>query len=449
MNALSQSVFDDPIPLDYDQPPDPPPEPSRRSKLSGPSEPPGQYAHQTDMAPRVATTITIVVLLGFFAVALSYVHPSSYSPAGLAGCAGILAVTCLLQLSHSFPRLMWRLAPYRTWTLALQTLLTFAPFAFFHAAWLGMPGLLGASVLLVLPRHLGRLAFAGSTALTGLLQSTVGYGYQQLAYSLVSTCLTGVVLYGLSRLTDLVREVQTARGELTRMAVAKERLRFARDLHDLLGYSLSTITLKSELTLRLLEPQPERAEQEVLEILQTARRALSDVRSVAAGYCWIKLAPELTAAESMLDDVGIRTTVRRAKDPLPPVADTVLATVLREGITNMLRHSRARSCVIDVSRQGQDIRLRIANDGVGAASTLLATGDQGQAGSGLGNLTARVEVLGGRLDAGVRTDDGWFQLTATVPSRTPQGDYDGELPSLITASPIPARSGPRPHGYAR
>ncbi|SDP00859.1 two-component system, NarL family, sensor histidine kinase DesK [Streptomyces sp. cf386] len=417
--------------------------------LSAEESPPGARPagrqRATDMAPRLATTITLVVLLGFAAVALSYIPESSYSTTGLVEFTGTLALLCTLQLCHSFPHLIERLVPYRYWTLAAQTLLTFLPFAFFHAAWLGMPGLLSASMLLVLPRVFAWPAFGAVAALTGLIQFAVGYRYEQFAYNVVATCLTGLVLYALSRLTELVREVQSARSELAHLAVTQERLRFARDLHDLLGYSLSTITLKCELTLRLMDPQPDRAERELREVLQTARQALSDVRSVASGYRQMNLVPEIAAAESMLNDLGIRTTVRLEEAALPLATDTVLATVLREGITNMLRHSKAQQCVMETTRQGPDLRLRIANDGVGTATSLLTAGEREAGGSGLSNLRTRVAAQGGRLTVGVPAE-GWFELVATVPLEAVES---GPVPRPVTASPIPARSGSRPRDYVR
>ena len=121
-----------------------------------------------------------------------------------------------------------------------------------------------------------------------------------MLYTAISTVTTGLVVYGLSRLTALVVEVQTSRAEIARMAVLRERLRFARDLHDLLGYSLSAITLKIELTHRLLEKSPQEASDQLLEILEISRLALSDARTVASGYRELSLEEECRSAVSVL-----------------------------------------------------------------------------------------------------------------------------------------------------
>ncbi|MFF6793543.1 sensor histidine kinase [Streptomyces filamentosus] len=377
-------------------------------------------APRADMAPRVAVAITTVVICGFFAVAVTYVLQAGYTPLSLAFCFVLLLLLLGLQLCHSFPSFVPRaVTRHRHWTLAAQTLLTYAPFAVYGAAWLGMPGFLAASSLLVLRTALGWLAFGTVLVTTGLVQFAVGYGMGELAYNCVSTVLTGLVVYGLSRLADLIREVQTAREELARLAITQERLRFARDLHDLLGYSLSTITLKCELTSRLVRLDPERAETEITEILQTARQALADVRAVASSYLHMSLRREIGSAESLLETIGIRTEIRVDVELSAGQVDTVLATVLREGITNVLQHSKAQHCVIEATGTGTHVRISVANDGVGAERSTLHAVDRRGGGSGLMNLITRVEALDGRLTAGVR-EDGWYQLAAEVP--LPPGD---------------------------
>ncbi|MDT3400260.1 histidine kinase [Streptomyces sp. B1866] len=376
------------------------------------------------LAPRLAMAITVVVLLGYFCVAVVYTvdaHPRvrAVSTALTMLCLLVVQGVLLgLQLAHSFPGLAPRLSGARRRTLGLQALLTFLPFLAFKEAWLGMPGFLAGSSLLVLGRPLGWAVYGAVLAGTDAVLFRVGFGWGEVAYTTVSTALTGLVVFGLSRLTGMVEEVTHSRAELARMAVSQERLRFSRDLHDLLGYSLSTITLKCELVHRLVPQQNARARQELSEILRTSRQALADVRAVASGYRMMSLAGEARTAQSMLAAVGISTTVRLDCGRLPDRVDTVLASVLREGLTNVLRHSHAEHCVIDARRVGRRIRLVLANDGVGGQTTILGPAgadDAGRAGggSGLDNLTARVARFGGRLRAGLR-DDGWFELRAEV-----------------------------------
>ncbi|CAM5724203.1 hypothetical protein SALBM311S_00537 [Streptomyces alboniger] len=167
------------------------------------------------------------------------------------------------------------------------------------------------------------------------------------------------------------------------MAVAGERLRFARDLHDLLGFGLSAITLKSELTFRLVATRPERAREELVGILQISRQALADVRSVARGYREMSLDAEAASADDVLTAAEIEARIDLDCGPVSDRAGTVLATVIREGVTNVLRHSKAQHCVIEAGPAsgpgGPLVRLVVANDG---ADETRRTGSQ-DGGSGL------------------------------------------------------------------
>ncbi|MFI8293032.1 sensor histidine kinase [Streptomyces sp. NPDC085614] len=378
------------------------------------------------MAPRVAGTITVVVILCFFAVALTYAVGGGFGAGELVLCGVLMLMLLSVQLSHSFPDWIPRAARYRPATLAVQAVLTFAPFALFGAAWLGMPGFLAASSLLVLRSAVGWAAFAAVIVATGVVQFAVGYGVGQLAYNTVATMLTGLVVYGLSRLSGLIREVQAAREELVRLAVTQERLRFARDLHDLLGFSLSTITLKCELAHRLVRVAPERAEMEITEIVQTARQALTDVRSVASSYVQMNLNREVESAGSLLRAVGIRTDIRVTQEPLNASVDTVLATVLREGVTNLLRHSKAQHCVIEARAEGGIVRLCISNDGLRDRDASHCPEGEGVTGGvGLRSLAIRAEALGGQLSCRVRPD-GWFELAVDLPAQAATGAAPAE-----------------------
>ncbi|WP_328298724.1 histidine kinase [Streptomyces sp. NBC_00435] len=364
-----------------------------------------------DLAPRVATGITAIVLCGFFGIAATYLLAAHLTPITLISAILLLLATLSTQVLHSFARQkVLSFKPQRL-TLIAQGCLTYGPFLFLGRAWLGMPGFLAASTLLLLPAALAWPLFAAEIVATDVIVSGFGVSTADIAYTTVATILTSLVVYGLSRLSELVKEVDDSRAELARLAIAQERLRFARDLHDLLGYSLSAITLKCELAYRLVPRQPDRAQEELTEILRTARQALADVRTVARGYRDMSLAVEASTAESMLSMLGVRTSVLLNCGELPTAADTVLATVLREGLTNMLRHSKAENVEITGDRLGAVVRLSITNDGVGRIGRIPATDATGS--SGISNLTARVEEHGGRLSAEIR-EDGWFALTAEI-----------------------------------
>jgi two-component system sensor histidine kinase DesK len=213
-------------------------------------------------------------------------------------------------------------------------------------------------------------------------------------------------------LSLIVRYVHAARGELVQLALVRERVRFARDLHDLLGYSLSAITLKAEVARRLVDGNPGRSRDEITELLDIARQALADVRAVSSGYRSISLSKEAAAVGSLLVTAGIGARVDISCGPLDERVDTVLATVVRESVTNMLRHSAARSCSIEARHVGEVIRLRVLNDGVPRGAVT------GRHGGGLENLSARLAAVDGRLMVTI-DKDGQFDVMAEVPAAPP------------------------------
>ncbi|MEU5877494.1 histidine kinase [Spirillospora sp. NPDC047279] len=226
-----------------------------------------------------------------------------------------------------------------------------------------------------------------------------------MAYEIVWSAERALVVYGLVRMGELALRVREARAELARVAVARERLRFAADLHDLLGLGLSVVVLKSELALRLRERDPERAGVELSEALAAARRALSDLEAVVAGHGEIALAAEAESTRTALSAAGIEVSGSVQPVELPAETDMLLATVLREGVTNVLRHSEADRCELVVEVAGQSVRLRLVNDGVVARAAA--------PGVGLKNLARRVRDVGGTLTAG--QDGDGFRLAVAVP----------------------------------
>ncbi|WP_042432553.1 sensor histidine kinase [Streptacidiphilus anmyonensis] len=310
-----------------------------------------------------------------------------------------------LQVLHSDPRLeRWRRLAF-PYSLVLQALFTYLPPFAFGIWWGGMSGFLIASALLLLSPRLGWAVFGGVVGATLFSGVVDHWTTDYTVYMTISIIVTGLVVWGLTRLSLLVVQIQATQGELARVAVVRERLRFARDLHDLLGYSLSTIVLKSELTKRLVDGSPADALTELDDILLVSRQALTDVRAVSRGYREMSLFEEAEAARSVLEAAGIRADVDLTVRPPRGHLDTILATVLREAITNLLRHSKAESCVIAARAEGDRIRLTIANDGV--------TRSDAPRGSGLQNLTARLAQVDGRLSWSVE-DDGWFVLCAVA-----------------------------------
>jgi two-component system sensor histidine kinase DesK len=299
--------------------------------------------------------------------------------------------------------------------LALLAGLTYLPFPLFGRDWHGMPGILGGAALLVLP------AVAALVVLLLIVVSTAAleYGYltpeesvaETLLYMGIGTVVISLIVYGLGRVGYLVAEVNGAREDLMRVAIARERLRIARDVHDLLGLSLSTVTLKCELASRLVGTDPERARTELADALAAARRALSDMRTVIGGGQRLSLETECRLAESILAAADVDVTLHQdGVLPDEPV-NSVLATVLREGVTNVLRHSEAERCDILLRCSSGEVTLRISNDGVVPVGSRPGRGTEG--GNGLRNMAHRVQALGGELTA--EADEQGYRLRARVP----------------------------------
>jgi two-component system, NarL family, sensor histidine kinase DesK len=223
----------------------------------------------------------------------------------------------------------------------------------------------------------------------------------------LETLLLGLSITGVMWLTRTVGELRAAREELARLAVSEERLRFARDIHDLLGHSLSVIVLKSELLTRVLpEDSPARVKQEALEIESVARGALREVREAVAGYRKASLATELGGAAAAFEAAGIDYQRLQQGGAITPETEAVLAWAVREGVTNVIRHSHASRCSIRVERDNGHIVLDVDDDG--------KDGKAGR-GNGLRGVAERAAEIGGALEAGPLPHVG-FRLRVTVPA---------------------------------
>lgn len=226
--------------------------------------------------------------------------------------------------------------------------------------------------------------------------------------------IPGFVVIAFVRSMTVSRELRVAREEMAAAAaVAEERLRIARDLHDLLGHSLTLIALKSELAGRLALQSPERAASEIRDIESAARTALAEVREAIADYRQSTLASELAGARELLAAAGIAYHYEgeeSARLDLPAPVEAALAWTVREGVTNVIRHSHARHCVIRLTHDATEVAVEIEDDGVGAPTT----DADGTSGSGLRGLAQRVAAIGGRYKAGPRADGG-FHLAVYAP----------------------------------
>ena len=225
-------------------------------------------------------------------------------------------------------------------------------------------------------------------------------------------------------------QLNDARKEIARLAVMTERLRIARDLHDLLGHNLSLIALKSELAKRLVNVAPERAIVEISDVENVARTTLQEVREAVSAFRQPTLKSELNAAQEILAAAGIAYHFDGDEsmiDALPTTIEAVLSWTVREAVTNVIRHSRAHQCTIRMTRNAQEIGIEVIDDG--AVFTSVSSSDN--EGNGLRGLTERVETLGGRCETSPR-EEGGFLLAVSVPLAQP--NHDAIMPETITAT---------------
>ncbi|GAB3416836.1 sensor histidine kinase [Flindersiella endophytica] len=204
---------------------------------------------------------------------------------------------------------------------------------------------------------------------------------------------------------DLLVQAEQGRRAQAQLAAAEERLRFARDVHDLLGHNLSVIALKAELAARLAPVDAARAGREAADVQHLAASALTELREVVHGYRTISLREQLAAVQEILRSSGVRCTVAEPEAEPPPELAAQLVPVLREASTNVLRHSRASWCTIDVAWDQGEVRMTVANDGVTSAGP-------DRYSSGLRGLADRLAEAGGVLRT--RSEDGVFTLEATA-----------------------------------
>lgn len=204
------------------------------------------------------------------------------------------------------------------------------------------------------------------------------------------TVSIGVMMAAFSRQIESLRALRQAQGEIARLAVIEERARFSRDMHDVLGHSLTVVTVKSELARRLVAIDPERAEQEIADIERLSRSALADLRAAVAGYREMSLSTELAAAQAALAAADVEAHLPRNGDGVEPELRELFGWVLREGVTNVIRHAGARNCWVTVTRD----RLEIDDDG------------RGMGGVGVVGLTDVGGVAGVGGPAGLRGNDG-------------------------------------------
>jgi two-component system sensor histidine kinase DesK len=267
----------------------------------------------------------------------------------------------------------------------------------------------------------------------------VGSWHVSLAKSFadVTPVAIPVVAVAMAAVIQVVRANEAlaeTRAELARLAAENERIRIARDLHDLLGHSLTTITVKAGLARRLGAADPKGAVAQITEVEDLCRRVLADVRAAVSGYREVTLASELARGRELLRASGITADLPTATDVADPAHQELFGWAVREGLTNVIRHARARSCEVRVSASA----VEIIDDGQGSAAA---------PGNGLRGLRERAAAAGGGVDAGPVQPTGW-RLRVWVPAEDTPPAVGGTAGEARDTASAPRRGLlPAPQGH--
>ncbi len=339
----------------------------------------------------LATPLVVLGLVGWaiFVAALLLAFRQGDFSRGLAGAWPVAVIGALIVIGGALELL----APQTDWAVL-----------FFYGGVIAgrlapdrraLGGVAAVSIVASLTR-----AFA-----TGDVGAGASIGFEVLLVSLG--------LFSLAALARSYEALDAAQHELARLAVAEERNRIARDLHDTLGQSLSVIALKAQLAIRLLPADAalDRPRTELADVETVARDALASVRETVSGYRQPSLREELVGARSALTAAGIKGRMDAVGDPFPPLVEAVLAWTVREGVTNVVRHSGARHASVEISRDGGWVQGVVEDDGRGIGPP---DGAGTATGVGLAGLCERVGAVGGSYEVG-RGSMGGFRLAVRLP----------------------------------
>ena len=251
-----------------------------------------------------------------------------------------------------------------------------------------------------------------------------------LPYIALIALVTALSIGGGMEAGRVGERLRRAEQRVAALAVVAERERISRDLHDILGHSLTAISIKSELAARLVESDPSTARQQMGEVTEIARQALADVRATASAIREVRLATELAGATSVLRAAGIEPRLPAALPALSDEVSELFGYVVREAVTNVVRHSEAQSCTVSVTADA----VSVADDGIGVVRS--------DAGSGLNGLAARVAAAGGALEVHAEPGAG-TRVTARVSGAT---TADAAAAKAVS---IPVGTPPEPPGSGR
>lgn len=290
-----------------------------------------------------------------------------------------------------------------------------------ETAVIGVSGLtalvfVAAAAMVLQPARVAVVTVAVLAVVATVLPIFIGpWHVKELQWSIgASVAMASVAVFAFTRLIRANHELAAAREEVAQLAAERERLRIARDLHDLLGHSLTTVTVKAALAARLFDQDPARARAEIGAVERLARESLADVRAAVAGFREVRLATELATAREVLSAAGIDADLPGVVDNVPAELGGLFGWVVREGVTNVVRHSRATRVRVTLDATG----IEIVDDGSGSVGKPAAEIVAATSGHGLAGLAERAAGLGGRLVAGPADSADWpggFRLRVEVP----------------------------------
>ncbi|MFF0341340.1 sensor histidine kinase [Kribbella sp. NPDC004875] len=359
----------------------------------------------------------VAVTLAWLVPAVTYTLSATDATAGQpVHVLALAAIIGLAQLRLSVAVSKGGLPPGWPAVFAVLLVAVYAPLPWWSWNWISMQCFAAASSAMVLRRHRRtQLVVAALLLMAPVAADTINNRGSsvvalQTIYDLVGLSVAAGSLYAAPQLVRFSAELRTSRLALAESAVEDERLRLSRDLHDLLGQSLSAVSLKGDLALALLDQDPVRARREIAEAAEVSRHALRDLQAVTRDDHEVSLAAELAGATRLLAAANVQVSVDTAVLPSTVAGQEVFGWAIREGVTNLLRHSRSRSCTMTTSATGRTVRLEIVNDG--------APDVPGSAGgSGLAGLAERVADLSGSVRTSRRGDQ--FRLTVEIAEDTP------------------------------
>jgi two-component system sensor histidine kinase DesK len=288
--------------------------------------------------------------------------------------------------------------------LAVAALLISFALAFTGSSWTVVAVYASAMIAELRPAWRASLGVGGFAAASSGLALATGQPAIYWVLGVFMMIMVGIANISRAALQDKNRELAAAQGEVRQFAAAAERERIGRDLHDLLGRTLTLIALKADLAARLADSAPEKAAAEMRDVAAAAREGLAEVRAAVSGMTGATLAREIAGSQAALAAAGIACEIEGDAEAIDHGTSAVLAMALREAVTNVIRHSGARTCRIALIQQPGGLELKVSDDGDGQAV---------RPGGGLVGLTSRLTAAGGEL--AVEGDMRGTRLTARLP----------------------------------